>query len=98
LEANDRQAFSDSLERTCGFADGVARSGDEMTARQAASALYHITSAIGLAHESIGAHLPHRLALAKLVLQHRLQVRDPLAPPADEALIETALAGAFRSE
>ncbi|HYF07578.1 MAG TPA: acyl-CoA dehydrogenase family protein [Acetobacteraceae bacterium] len=49
-------------------------------ARQAASALYHVTSAAALAWEAARAGLPHRLAIARMVLRHRLLPRDPLDP------------------
>ena len=53
-------------------------------ARQAASALYHLTSAAALGWEAARLGLPRRLELARLVLQHRVLPRDPLmAEPAD---------------
>jgi len=51
-------------------------------ARQAASALYHVTSAAAMAWEAARIASPERLALARLVLRHRVLPRDPLA--ADE--------------
>jgi hypothetical protein len=51
---------------------------DPALARQAASALYHVTSAAALAWEAERAGLPHRLALARMVLRHRVLPRDPL--------------------
>jgi alkylation response protein AidB-like acyl-CoA dehydrogenase len=53
--------------------------GDPALARQAASALYHLASAAALAWEA-SQGLPERLALARLVLRHRVLPRDPLAP------------------
>lgn len=55
---------------------------DPALARQAASALYHLASAAALAWEAEQLGLPERLAVARLVLQHRLLPRDPLAPEA----------------
>jgi hypothetical protein len=47
-------------------------------ARQAASMLYHVTSAATLAWEAARLGQPERLALARLVLRHRVLPRDPL--------------------
>ena len=71
--------FSDTLARVCNRAASVAQTRSYDQARQAASALYHVTSAIGLAHEAANDDLPHRHALARMVLTHRLLPRDPLA-------------------
>jgi acyl-CoA dehydrogenase len=80
-----------TLGKVCAFAGNVAAGRTDALARQAASALYHVTTAIGLAHEAGKAGLPHRLALARLVLRHRLLLRDPLAVEADDAEISAAL-------
>ena len=48
-------------------------------------------SAIGLAHEAAKARLPHRLALARLVLRHRLLPRDPLSTETSEAEVDAVL-------
>ncbi len=90
----DADAFARQLDRAANFAETVAGQGTETLARQAASGLYHATTAIALAWEAARAGLPHRLALARLVLAHRLAPRDPLAPPDDYALIDTVLAAA----
>ncbi len=60
---------------------------DPALARQAASALYHLTSAAALHAEA--AAVPVRAALARLVLRHRLHARDPLAaePAFDDAAL-----------
>lgn len=55
---------------------------DPALARQAASALYHLTSAAALGWEAEQLGMPERLAVARLVLRHRLLPRDPLAPEA----------------
>jgi alkylation response protein AidB-like acyl-CoA dehydrogenase len=60
-------------------------------ARQAASALYHLTSAAAMAWEAGRLGDPERLALARLVLRHRVLPRDPLAE-ADESVPEALLA------
>ncbi|MBI0434492.1 acyl-CoA dehydrogenase family protein [Roseomonas sp. KE0001] len=54
-------------------------------ARQAASALYHLTSAVALAWEGGHAGLERRGELARLVLRHRLLPRDPLEAGMGEA-------------
>ena len=54
-------------------------------ARQAASALYNVTSAIVLAWESARLADPGRGALAEAVLTHRVLPRDPLEPAAEAA-------------
>jgi len=77
----DRQThalFTETLNRVSAFAADVAAKRSEALARQAASALYHITSAIGLAREAATCGTPHRLVLARMVLTHRLLPRDPL--------------------
>ncbi len=53
--------------------------------RSAASALYHVTSAAGLAWEAARADCPERVHLAELVLEHRVRPRDPLAPESPTA-------------
>lgn len=47
--------------------------------RQAASALYHATSAAAMAWEAARLGDPGRLAMAGMVLRHRVLPRDPLA-------------------
>jgi len=77
-----RAALSESVDRATKFAERIAREGDESRMRQAASALYHATSAVLLAAE--GARLgrqgrdARRLVLARMVLDHRLRPQDPL--------------------
>ncbi|MGO4712340.1 acyl-CoA dehydrogenase family protein [Bradyrhizobium sp. 2TAF24] len=94
LDAPTQALFAGQLDRVCAFAADVAARKAEPQARQAASALYHITTAIGLAHEAATLKAPHRLALARLVLTHRLLPRDPLAADdAEAALIDSVLAG-----
>ena len=58
-------------------------------ARQAASALYHLTSAAAMAWEATRLDDPDRLALAQAVLRHRVLPRDPLAE--DEAAVPDSL-------
>jgi hypothetical protein len=68
---------------------------DPALARQAASALYHLTSAAAMAWEAARLGDPDRLALAGLVLRHRVLPRDPLATaeePVPDGLLAKALA------
>ncbi|WP_374569944.1 acyl-CoA dehydrogenase family protein [Phenylobacterium sp.] len=65
---------------------------DVALTRQAASALYHLTSAAALAWEAAELNLPHRAALARAVLTHRVQPKDPLAgDPAEDAALAAVL-------
>lgn len=93
-----RALLESTLQRTFEFASRAANgsdgNGDPVLARQAASALYHLTSAVAMAEE---AHAvpgdTRRLLLAKLVLEHRLLTRDPLATAdtAREAAVNAVL-------
>jgi hypothetical protein len=69
-----------AMQRAAQLAETAAAS--PALARQAASALYHVTSAAAMAWEAARIASPERLALARLVLRHRVLPRDPLA--ADE--------------
>jgi len=74
---------SEALHRAAAFAEEAAAEGSGVLNRQAASALYHAATAVLFAWE--GTRLAslrgdaRRLALARLVLEHRLSARDPLA-------------------
>lgn len=83
--------LGETLQRVCEFAAKVTDNGDERMARQVASSLYHMTSAIGLAEEAAKLGAPHRRAMAQLVLHHRLVPRDPLSPDNDTGLIDALL-------
>ena len=90
-----RSLFAETLNRACAFAAEVATKKSETLARQAASALYHITSAIGLAREAATCWTPHRRVLAQMVLTHlthRLLPRDPLCGDVDAADFDDVLA------
>jgi len=82
-----------TLERVCGAIGKVAEDGSDELVRQAGSALYHITTAIFMAVEGVRLAPDHRrLALAHLVLRHKLLPVDPLAlPENDDALLLDAL-------
>jgi alkylation response protein AidB-like acyl-CoA dehydrogenase len=85
LPAGFRNRLKLALERALTLAEQVAAEpGAEATARLAASALYHATSAILLAWEGSHSSVDARRALlARFVLDHRLTARDPLAPSSD---------------
>jgi acyl-CoA dehydrogenase len=69
------------LERTLVFAERAAEPLLEASARQAASALYHITSAILMTWEAAQPEADARRALyARFVFEHRLSAQDPLEP------------------
>jgi alkylation response protein AidB-like acyl-CoA dehydrogenase len=82
-------AFRDRLQQTLGrtldFAERVAAEPVlEDRARQAASALYHVTSAILMAWEAAQPSTnPRRALCARMILDHRLSARDPLQPAED---------------
>jgi acyl-CoA dehydrogenase len=71
-----------TLDRTIAFAERVAAEpAFEASARQAASGLYHIASAILMTSEAAQPGVDARRALyARLVLEHRLSAQDPLEP------------------
>ena len=81
-----------ALDRTLDFAERIAAEASlEANARQAASALYHITSAILMTWEGSRPGADARRALyARFVLDHRLSPQDPLAPHAGEWEAEAA--------
>lgn len=71
--------------RVTALTDAAMASGGEALARRAASALYHLTSAVAMAWESARIGTPERMHLARLVLQHRLLPADPLATDCEAA-------------
>ena len=80
IPAAFRDRLQQTLGRTLAFAEHVAAEPAlEHRARQAASALYHITSAILMAWEAAQPGADARRALyARMILDHRLSARDPL--------------------
>lgn len=64
-----------------GLAEATARDGDDAMARQAASALYHLTTAVAMGWEAGRTGSLRRMLLAQLGLVHRLLPRDPLRAP-----------------
>ncbi len=63
----------------------LAATADDARARQAASALYHLTAAIAMAWEAARTDDPSRLTLARMTLRHRVMPRDPLDPADPDA-------------
>lgn len=90
-----RGEMSSTIDRAFAFAEEVAASGNEPLARQASDALYHATSAALMAAEGtqLGASGgdARRLLLARLVVDHRLSPRDPLAISGSDDAITDAL-------
>jgi hypothetical protein len=93
-----RDRLRKTLDRTLGFAERVAADpANEHNARLAASALYHIASAVLMTAEAARPGADGRRALyARLVLEHRLSAQDPLAP--DEHAWERAAAEILLSQ
>jgi hypothetical protein len=82
IPASFRDRLRATLKRALDFAERVAAEPTlEADARRAASGLYHITSAVLMAWEASRPDTDARRALlARLVLEHRLGMRDPLLP------------------
>jgi len=92
LLGNDAAPFHAALERVVALINTAQD--NPALARQAASALYHITTAALLRAEARALPCPARGALAELVLRHRLAPRDPLAAADDTPLDDAVLARA----
>ena len=85
-------ALLPALDRAVALTD-AARTGGPHVARQAASALYHVTSAAAMAWEASALPDPARLAMAGLVLRHGVLPRDPLGDDDAEDALADILAG-----
>jgi acyl-CoA dehydrogenase len=98
IPAAFRDRLQQALTRTLALAERVAAEPAlEDRARQAASALYHVTSAILMTSEAARPDADARRALvARMILEHRLSARDPLQD--DEAEWEHAAADILLSE
>ena len=85
LHAGARRVFEDTLARSVARADRAAQAGEtgDALARQVASSLYHLTSAVAMAWEAGGMKSARRMRLAQLVLRQRVLPQDPLG--GDEA-------------
>jgi hypothetical protein len=73
-----------AVERACLLAEAAQGADGEKLARQSASALYHVASAAAMAWEAGRLQDPRRLALARMVLVHRVLPHDPLDSGAAE--------------
>jgi len=98
LPGQYRGELGGTVNRAFKFAEEVASSGNEPLCRQASDALYNATSAALLACE--GAALAarggdaRRLILSRMVVDHRLSPRDPLAAGgSDDDKIDALLDG-----
>ncbi|PXW23185.1 acyl-CoA dehydrogenase family protein [Paraburkholderia caballeronis] len=86
LPAGGVALLRSTFDRACAALDSVAECGRDEAVRQAASALYHAVTAAFMASEAARTAPDYRrLALAWLVVRHRLLPRDPLSPDADLA-------------
>ncbi len=79
MDGSLRTDLQGVMTRTAALATTATAEGSEALARRAASALYHLSSAVAMAWESARIGTPERMHLARLVLQHRLLPADPLA-------------------
>ncbi len=91
-ESGDAAALP-ALDRVLALLD-AAQTRPELT-RQAASALYDVSSAVVMAWEAARLGDPSRAALARAVLTHRVLPRDPLAAEDADAAGELALLDAL---
>jgi acyl-CoA dehydrogenase len=89
-----REHLCKALEKACMFAEKIAAGSDlDQDVRRMASALYNISSAIILAWEASQSGRWRRLALAHLVLQHKLSAQDPFAAQVDDTRLVDKLIG-----
>ncbi|MBI1212639.1 MAG: DNA alkylation response protein, partial [Alphaproteobacteria bacterium] len=91
LGANVAPGFDEAMTRAFALARVAVAEGGEVQARQAASALYHVTTAAALAWEAAKTGLKHRAALARLVVRHRLLPKDPLAAQGIDEDVDTVV-------
>jgi acyl-CoA dehydrogenase len=100
LHAEARATFERTLDRVVAYADRVAEAKDagDALARQAASALYHATTATAMAWEAGGMKSSRRMALAQLVLRQRVLPQDPLGGDDAEPAWLPALLDAGRDD
>jgi acyl-CoA dehydrogenase len=84
IPAQLRASLGDLVDRAVAFAAEVGAT-REHHARLAASALYHVTSAVLMMWEAAKSGNGKRLLLARMVMDHRLSPQDPLAPRTERA-------------
>lgn len=81
LPEDSVRLLRDVFKRASAAMDSVAECGRDESVREAASAVYNATSAIFMATEAARVRNDYRrLALAHLIVKHKLMPRDPLAP------------------
>ncbi|HTO46938.1 MAG TPA: acyl-CoA dehydrogenase family protein, partial [Burkholderiales bacterium] len=86
-----RARFDALLRGATEFAREAAAAPEDTFARQAASGLYHATTAAAMAWESKRTGDARRLLLAQMVLSHRMAARDPLAADPEATPLIAAL-------
>lgn len=95
LPGQYRGELAATVDRAVRFAAEVAAAGRETLAREAADALYHVTTAVLMAVEGAvsGANGgdASRLVMSRMVLEHRLKPNDPLAMSDDDDPAASAL-------
>ncbi len=94
IPARSREKLAVAHARACALAESVVNAPErEDDIRRMASALYNATSAIILAWEAARSGRWRRLALAHLVLRHKLLPQDPLATSTDDPALIDRLIG-----
>lgn len=92
ISATSREKLAAAHERACELAEAVAQAPErEDDVRRMATGLYNSISAIIMAWEAARCRSWRRLALANLVLRHKLGTRDPLAPSIDDGVLADRL-------
>src|SRR5690606_25798621 len=86
-----KAAIIDFCDRALDLAKMASAEGGPSLARQAASALYHVVTAAGIANEAQRLESGRRAALVELILRHRLSPVDPLSPQAGDAALNAAV-------
>ena len=92
IQTSEAESFKLAFNKTINTAEGWLVGGQDRHARQLASALYHLTTSIGMAWEATRIGSDQRMAQAHLALKHRLLPSDPLDLDDDDDLIRRALA------
>jgi acyl-CoA dehydrogenase len=100
LHAQARAVFERTIDRAAALAERAAeaREAGELLARQAASALYHVTTATAMAWEAGQLNSARRMHLAQLVLRQRVLPQDPLGGDDAEPAWLPALLDAARDD
>jgi len=86
IDVSVKAKLSELLDRSCRLAEMATQAGSDGLARQAASGLYHASSAIAMAWEASATRSARRMAMAQLVARHRLMPRDPLQADSGDGL------------